>query len=37
MKTIMKQPREVHLMEPISPNPYPGCDVCVALVRELSM
>lgn len=34
MVTIMKQPREVHLMDPISPNPYPGCDVCAALVRE---
>ncbi|MFE9865201.1 hypothetical protein ACFYPZ_21115 [Streptomyces sp. NPDC005506] len=34
MATIMKQPREVHLTEPISPNPYPGCDVCAALVRQ---
>ncbi|WP_327365804.1 hypothetical protein [Streptomyces sp. NBC_01217] len=34
MATIMKQPREVHLMEPVSPRPYPGCDVCGALVRE---
>ncbi|MET8330540.1 hypothetical protein [Streptomyces sp. NPDC005181] len=34
MATTMDQPQEVHLTEPISPNPYPGCDVCAALVRE---
>ncbi|MGW3692085.1 hypothetical protein [Streptomyces sp. NPDC005125] len=34
MATIMKQPQEVHLTEPIAPNPYPGCDVCAALVRQ---
>ncbi|MFB6784090.1 hypothetical protein ACFCX0_44100 [Streptomyces sp. NPDC056352] len=34
MAIFMKQPQEVHLTEPISPNPYPGCDVCAALVRE---
>lgn len=34
MAIITKQPQEVHLTDPISPNPYPGCDVCAALVRE---
>ncbi|MFI9625446.1 hypothetical protein [Streptomyces sp. NPDC052042] len=27
-------PREVHLVEPVAPRPYPGCDVCIALTRE---
>lgn len=31
------QPRAVHLTDPlapIAPHPYPGCDVCGALLKE---
>ncbi|WP_328896399.1 hypothetical protein [Streptomyces sp. NBC_00236] len=34
MPTVMRQPSEVHLTEPIAPRPYPGCKVCAALVKE---